>query len=249
MKTPHFAKKNFLFFLFYFQLSDESKARILLSLPHLTRLIRCDFLCDALGWIDYLDEVEDLQLLVNEFFPSQEYFFHEEWQIEMASRMCPFISKLFFIFHETCVNDFLVLANFEYLTDVTLFGGHFFKDRIKDLLELKGLSLNRLTLISVSGVDFRALAYVSILCPNLTSLDLCTCDLVEFKIHGNPNSDEEYERRQKYLQMAQEAHQLVTDFQFLEEITIKSKCRPMQLSFLLSKCPNIKVNCPIHYSF
>ena len=57
--------------IFHTQLSEESKARILMSLPNLIRLERGDFLCDALGWIDYLDETADFKTLITEFFPSQ----------------------------------------------------------------------------------------------------------------------------------------------------------------------------------
>ena len=39
--------------LFDTKLSDESLATILLALPNLEHLIRGDFLCDALEWIDY----------------------------------------------------------------------------------------------------------------------------------------------------------------------------------------------------
>ena len=39
--------------LFDTSLSDESLAKILLALSNLTHLIRGDFLCDALEWIDY----------------------------------------------------------------------------------------------------------------------------------------------------------------------------------------------------
>ena len=39
--------------LFDTNLRDESLATILLELPNLTHLIRGDFLCDALEWIDY----------------------------------------------------------------------------------------------------------------------------------------------------------------------------------------------------
>ena len=39
--------------LFDTNLRDDSLATILLELPNLTHLIRGDFLCDALEWIDY----------------------------------------------------------------------------------------------------------------------------------------------------------------------------------------------------
>jgi hypothetical protein len=79
-----------------------------MGLPNLTNIPRGDFLCDALGWIDYLEEMANPVFLIKDFFPSQKYYFHEEWQVELASRMCPFISKMLFIFHETCVHDYTV---------------------------------------------------------------------------------------------------------------------------------------------
>ena len=42
--------------LFNTKLSDDSLAEILLSMPRLTRLVRGDFLCDALAWIDDSEE-------------------------------------------------------------------------------------------------------------------------------------------------------------------------------------------------
>jgi hypothetical protein len=93
--------------MFNTTIDEECKARLLLSLPKLTNLVRGDFLCDALGWIDYMEESP--QLLLTEFFPSQQYYFHEDWQMEMAARFCPFISKMFFIYHEDCVPGYVVL--------------------------------------------------------------------------------------------------------------------------------------------
>lgn len=42
--------------LFNTKLSDDSLAEVLLSMPRLTRLVRGDFLCDALAWIDDSEE-------------------------------------------------------------------------------------------------------------------------------------------------------------------------------------------------
>ena len=41
--------------IFGTNISDEGKARVIMGLPRLQHLIRADFLCDALGWIDYLE--------------------------------------------------------------------------------------------------------------------------------------------------------------------------------------------------
>ena len=75
--------------------------------------------------------------------------------IPLIIRMCPFISKMFFIFHEECAPSYLVLDQFEYLTDLELFGGSFYRDRIPELLERRGSGLTRLHLISVASVDYR----------------------------------------------------------------------------------------------
>ena len=57
-----------------------------MGLPNLVLLPRGDFLCDALGWIDYLEELDNPIFNIKEFFPSQSYYFHEAWQLEVASR-------------------------------------------------------------------------------------------------------------------------------------------------------------------
>ncbi|MGB1599187.1 MAG: hypothetical protein ACPIOQ_40940, partial [Promethearchaeia archaeon] len=73
--------------------SDEGKGQILNGLPKLVKIPKGDFLCDALAWI----EDEDPIYMIDNFFPSQKYFFHEDWQMEMVSSCCPYISKMFFI--------------------------------------------------------------------------------------------------------------------------------------------------------
>ena len=79
---------------------------------------------------------------------------------------------MFFIFHEDCCPNYLVLEQvfdlgsiilmltnlhfqFEYLTELELFGGSFYRDKISALLERRGRGLTRLHLISVASVDYR----------------------------------------------------------------------------------------------
>ena len=239
-KMPHLEELN----IFNTKLTEESKAKILLALPKLTRLIRGDFLCDALGWIDYEeDEEESVKLLINEFFPSQSYYFHEDWQMEMTARMCPYISKMFFIFHENVASDFYnCLIGFEYLTDLTLFGGSFYNDKLSDLLSERGYNLTNLALISIAQIDYLALARISMCCPNLTSFSLNNCDLAQMLPSPNqdPNSDEEYNRRQVFLNRAQEAYDTIQPFYNLEEVSLQSNCQSIFLQFLLGRCPNIR---------
>ena len=226
--------------IFNTKLSDESKARLLMTLPSLTRLVRGDFLCDALGWVDYLEEMEDPKFLITDFFPSQKYFFHEEWQMEMVSRMCPFINKLFFIYHETCAPNFMILSTFEYLTELCLFGGNFYTDKINELLLVRGRQLRRLNFISVLKMDYRSIATISIHCPALQSLALSNCDIGDFRLAGDPNSDVEYDRRQAFISMATEAHETVCSMTNMEEVCIYSPCKSIYLTFLLGRCPRVK---------
>ena len=141
--------------LFRTGLSDEGKGKLIAKLPKLSHLPRGDFLCDALAWIEEDDDDPEPIFSIREFFPSQKYYFHEDWQMEMVASCCPYISKMFFIFHEQCVPDYLVLLPFANLTDLDLYGGHFYKDKISELLQIRGEKIEKLRLISVQGIDYR----------------------------------------------------------------------------------------------
>ncbi|TRY71183.1 hypothetical protein TCAL_17320 [Tigriopus californicus] len=169
-----------------------------------------------------------------------DYYFHEEWQMEMVGRMCPYMATMYFIFHESCVPDYLVLATFEYLTELDLYGGSFYKDKVKDLLSLRGFHLKRLNLIAMSQVDYGALAHISQTCPDLIRLGLNNCDLGHYRPVSDPNSDEEYERRQRFVIMAKEAHEAMRDLVHIEEIALQSPCRAIYFTFLLSRCAHVR---------
>ena len=49
----------------------------------------------------------------------------------------------------------ILCEQFEYLTELELFGGSFYRDQISGLLERRGWGLTRLHLISVASVDYR----------------------------------------------------------------------------------------------
>lgn len=168
--------------IFNTKLTDEYKAKLLMRLPNLRVLRRGDFLCDALGWVDYLEEMDTPVFQIKEFFPSQQYYFHEDWQVETVHRMCPFIEKMLFIFHEQYVPSYLVLAPFEHIQDLELYGGGFFTDKINSLLELRGKRLKKLSLISVKQIDYRAISVISVTCPALTGLAMHNCQFVEFRL-------------------------------------------------------------------
>ena len=188
------------------------------------------------------DEEEDIEpvYLIQEFFPSQKYYFHEDWQMEMVAKSCPYISKMFFIFHENCVQDYLILLPFAHLTELDLYGGGFYSEKISELLQVKGQQLTKLTLISIKEMNYKAFAQMSLYCQNLKNLTLYNCDIVDYQVGENPNSDEEYDRRQNYINMAKEAHEIVQNFQELEMISITSPVNSLYLVFILSRCPKLR---------
>ena len=71
-------------------------------------LDRGDFLAEV---IEYLhgentetlieDDVNSMKLKVQEFWASEEYFFHTEEQMYLVSRYCPDIKKMLFYFQNT----------------------------------------------------------------------------------------------------------------------------------------------------
>ena len=227
--------------LFGTGISDEGVGKLIASLPSLTHLPRGDFLCDALAWIDEDEDGQDPVYLIQEFFPSQKYYFHEDWQMEMVAKSCPYISKMLFIFHEDCVQDYLVLLPFAHLSELELFGGKFFEDKIYELLQVKGQQLVKLTLISVKQMNFKAFATMTVHCHSLKNLTLNNCDIEDFRPGDDPNSDQEYEKREAYINMAKEAHEIVQEFQALETINITSPVNSLYLVFILSRCPKMKV--------
>ena len=226
--------------LFGTGISDEGVGKLIANLPSLSQLPRGDFLCDALAWIDEDEDGQDPIYLIQEFFPSQKYYFHEDWQIEMVAKSCPYISKMFFIFHENCVQDYLILLPFAHLSELDLYGGVFFRDKICELLQVKGQQLLKLTLISVKEMNYKAFAMMTVHCHNLKNLTLNNCDIEDFKPGDDPNSDQEYEKREAYINMAREAHEIVQEFRSLETINITSPVNSLYLVFILSRCPRMK---------
>lgn len=156
-------------------ISDEGKARLIMGLPRLKHLVRADYLCDALGWIDYLEEVEDPVFEIEEFLPSQSYYFHETWQVESAARMCPNIKKMLFIQHPTCCPSLKPLQAFTKLQDLQLHGSYWQQAEMEGLIEAIGPQLQHLGLISVKGLDFSSLRDIFTHCTSLAGVVFNNC--------------------------------------------------------------------------
>ena len=158
-------------------ISDEGKARVIMGLPRLKHLVRADFLADALGWVDYLEEMEDPVFDIRDFLPSTSYFFHESWQMEMVCRMCPNIEKMMFIQHPKCCPTLEPLEGFTRLSDLQIHGSDWGPSGLARLLGKVGSGLTSLGLISVKGLTYPSLHLILSTCTHLTGLVLNNCDL------------------------------------------------------------------------
>ena len=175
---------------------------MLLGLPYLKHLDRGDFLADA---IEHLEEFENTMgykigekipskvpsvtsLKVQEFWASEEYFFHSEEQMALVSKYCPDIRTMLFMFDKTvCQLD--VLASFPNLEDLDLWGGAFYSDGLCDLLEQIGHRLKKLSLVHIEEVDAKALAIITVTCPNPVNLGLHNCDFEELRENNEEDED------------------------------------------------------------
>ena len=87
----------------------------------------------------------------------------------------------------------------------------------------------------------RSLALMSIHCPKLKSLTFNKCDLVDYKPREDINSDQEYERKEAFIEMAREAYKLAGEFLFLEDFASSTtSITSRYLVFLLARAPNLK---------
>ena len=89
--------------IFQTDLSTEGQARLLVGLKHLSHLQRGDFLADVVDYLNGSDDSEqqepgskddfflgimgeEIKLKIQEFWASEEYYFHTEEQMELTAR-------------------------------------------------------------------------------------------------------------------------------------------------------------------
>ena len=81
--------------LFKTGLEDSELCQVLVGLKNITQLPRGDFLCDVLEYLE--DEVSlDIQFKIQNFWASEDYFFHTEEQMLLVAKYCPMINKALF---------------------------------------------------------------------------------------------------------------------------------------------------------
>ena len=104
--------------------------------------------------LDFLDADNRLpeELMLQEFWSSEEYYFHDTDQMQLVAKSCPKIHKMMFQFSKECVVDLMILEPFSCLKELHLWGGEFYVDRLNDLLYKIGARLRVLYLIHVDQV-------------------------------------------------------------------------------------------------
>ena len=209
-------------------LTSEGQAEILLGLPHLQLLVRGGFLCEALQVLhDTEQNLPELKLV--EFWSSEEYFFHSDYQMGLLTKVCPNLRKIMFQFSTDVMADLMVLATFPHLTELHLWGGDFYVDKISELIKKTGGQLTSLYLIHAEQVDRKALMMIAKNCPNLHTLGLYNCELVERDLEV---TEEELNRPWREEKMP--------DLTNLETLALVSDCPASLVSLLLTASPNIK---------
>ena len=105
--------------IFHTGITPAGHQTILIKLKRLKVLVRGGFLCEALEHISQNMKVQP-KLEIEEFWSSEEYFFHDEQQMALVQKMCPKMRKMMFQFSKEVMIDVLFLTTFNNLTELHL---------------------------------------------------------------------------------------------------------------------------------
>ena len=220
-------------------LEDSEIGQILVALKNIMHLPRGDFLCEVLEYLD--DEVSlDIQFKIQEFWASEDYFFHSEEQMLLVAKYCPQIRTAMFMFRDDCCTNMLVLSHFNYLKDLDLWGGKFYTDGIIDFLHTCGYQLEKLSLVHVEEIDKRAIAIITSTCPNLQKLGFHNTEFIDDVEHSeNDAAFRDADRLLRY-EAEREIKALLRPMLDLHTMKVIGTCSANLLTFMLSFCLNVR---------
>jgi ribonucleases P/MRP protein subunit RPP40 len=123
---------------------------------------------------------------IDEYHPTYQHFKLEHFssnqpttrQIQILCEKFPNIKSIS-LFHNILFLDLMAVVGINMLTKLKLRSCDFFSDRIRDLLQVKGCNITTLTLEHVDQIDLNALIYISQFCPELDTLVICNCNLLQ----------------------------------------------------------------------
>lgn len=208
-------KKMHLLQLHRTSISVIGYAQLLLGLPNLQDLGRCDEFGKVVKFLAQSDEIYST-------FPLRKLQARElnTSMLTLVVELCPNLSHLS-LFHSETLCDLRLLCQLNDLKELKLLSCNFYGDHLKQILEIRGYNLTSLHLEHVEDIDLNGIYYVSQYCPTLKNLVLYNCDFVD----EIPNLN----RRLK-----------VKPFQHLERLFWVVDCAIGHLEFILTHSINIK---------
>ena len=222
--------------LFHTGFEVHQLSKILSHSKELRHLQRGDFLAEVVEYLEISRPQTVLQ--IQDFWASEDYFFHSREQMLLVSKFCPNITKAMFMFELQACDDLSILNEFPNLIDLDLWGGQFYTDGLCEYLQTHGVKLINLALVHVEEIDRKALAIISLCCPNLKKLILCNCEFEE----ETQSVSEDFRDADRILrrEREQEVQSLIRPMLELEMVKIISHCSSDYIEFLLSQCLNVK---------
>ena len=163
--------------------------------------------------------------------------------MELAAEMCPDIEEMLFMFQNQYTCSLHVLARFEKLARLELWGGDFYLDNLASLLCDLGPRLTKLDLHHVENINLKSVAALSINCPllNILRFSGCTFYLVDVPVGlSGDNIDHNYNQSHQN-RISNEIRAAMIPFLSLEELSISSPCPEELIVCLLSLCLNLKI--------
>jgi len=195
-------------------------------------LVRGGFLCEALEFMEE-NYKHPPKLELEEFWSSEEYFFHDDQQMSLVQKYCPKMRKVMFQFSKEVMCDVLFLANFKNLTELHLWGGEFYSDKINLVLTQIGLQLKTLFLIHSEEINQQAIISITKHCNNLNTLGLYNCDFNNVVVEIDEDESYFYYRRER----DKDKLELMLE---LSNLSIVSECPTNFIFLLLSSALNIQ---------
>jgi len=215
-------------------------AKILTHSPHLRHLQRGDFLAEV---VEHIAQTSPESVLkIEEFWASEEYFFHTREQMLSVAKFCPRISKAMFMFDRDSADDLSILCEFPLLRDLDLWGGRFYSDGLCEYIQSHGNQLLYLSFVHVEELDRKALATITLCCPQLKKLNLCNCEFEDNLSNGEGQSGAEFRDadRLRRREREQEIESLTRPMLDLEMVKVITECNSEMLEFVLANCLNVK---------
>ena len=102
-------------------LSTAEQCQILLRLKELIHLRRGDFLCEVLEYLESQTNYRNVKLKLKEFWPSEDYYFHTDYQLNLIKKYCPYIENAYFMYKFDCCSNLTQLQCFVCLTGNTIY--------------------------------------------------------------------------------------------------------------------------------